>query len=785
MKFLTSGDISSWALEDPVIAGEYTSFKENFEAAYDATSSLETGGSEKSMMRDQYDPIINQIQEHAKWQRYEVTNYFSDPNFYKDEEGKAYTGIRLPSKRIYDYAQENDDFKQMLLDQGYDISTPDNLYQYLEQMAAEKAADFQAKQQKVAQKQTTMGTFGEFVGSTLAYMTDPADVASMAIGFSSGAGLVRKIAEATAVNVGVELFDYPNVRQWHKRVTGEDYSPAEFAKNAGLITAGTGVFVTALHIPYKKYVGAIQERIGRTLTPQETLEGLEAFKIARDQKYGVDHTTDKTLDKLDNKTQADEIVEKDNYMEGDPNNTKHNTMFIQTIRAIINNDYGMLPKGRTAQVKVPKNIDEFELVHSGQVEEIDLDKLIVNPEEYQFKTDKAPIEGELDPVKTGQILIFETRDGDRILIDGFGRVAEAKAQGVKLNGVVLREMDGFTPATAKISGIVKNFYDGTISKTDMKVFGKYPGLLDIITGVTTSNKASAGLAKLGAKPFIATTRGVISPDAAVLVGDMIEDEVQQLAMMDIIKKSGKTTDEDITKLIDEAIANKTLDNYDMAEIDPGLRALSFESERNELIDEIITRLEQENIKLNNTTAKLKSNPKTSKSKQVINNEFRRDQNERAIQLIREYGSYAGEIADDITTGAVEYAERGRQGLGELADRVRDSIRKGIGEGRYRGLQNSGDVINSNLTAQIGKFVTEFEDSKQTLAKYMEGPESKGVVEDNEFILKTINGKAELDPAFVTKVIEVDEQGNKFTVQDVLDEIAEKDRHIEFIKRCQQ
>jgi len=69
MKFLTSGDISSWALEDPVIAGEYTSFKENFEAAYDATSSLETGGSEKSMMRDQYDQIINQMQEHVKWQR--------------------------------------------------------------------------------------------------------------------------------------------------------------------------------------------------------------------------------------------------------------------------------------------------------------------------------------------------------------------------------------------------------------------------------------------------------------------------------------------------------------------------------------------------------------------------------------------------------------------------------------------------------------------------------------------------------------------------------------------
>ena len=238
----------------------------------------------------------------------------------------------------------------------------------------ERSQAYQEQYNNTANKQAATGVLGDFAGSMVSFMTDPTDIASLFIGVSGKAKLLTKIAQASGINVGVEVLDYPNVNAWTKKVTGSPYTSKEFIRDAGLITAGTAGLVSLTNIPVRSMIAKIKDRAGRALAPKEELEFIEIIKEVTKENEGKQWLDDKTLEQINNKESMDDITNKENFLENDVSNTKHNKKVKETISAVMRNDENAL-RPITTEIDVD---DIYTIEKQGIVDEFEVKDLDPN-----------------------------------------------------------------------------------------------------------------------------------------------------------------------------------------------------------------------------------------------------------------------------------------------------------------------------------------------------------------------------------------------------------------------
>ena len=768
MKLLGKTDTSQTLLRTPVEGGEYTGFKDNFTASYKYNESLINSRGRSSGMREALDPVIEFAKQETGMQDWEFVQFLSDVTKNTDEEGNVYKGEDFYAKRYLDLANDNPNVKQFMLDNRFDISSPQNLKQSIEQKAADIAENNYNEYLKTSKKRTGFGALGDFAGSMVSMMTDPADAISLAIGFTKGAGLVRKIAEASAINVGIEAFEYPGVRAWHQRVTGEDYSPLEFAKNAGIITAGTAGLVTLTNLPVRAYMNAVKGKINRPLTSKEETEAIQAFQEAAGMN------PDKTLDNQLNKIEADETITKDNQFANDTNNTQHNKQVLSTIKAILTNDLRALEKGPDANLKVPDRTtvieDQFQ-----NTEKMKANDILIDEETFQIKGETKVIEGEFDFDKSGHLIVFEDAAGKRTVVDGHSRLKLAQQTNADVSVVILKEQAGFSKTMANMAGMVRNFYEGTFDEAQLlKKFKRYPELVDAIRLAQPEVQAAKALENLSARAFVALRYGMVNEDLAAAVSRLADTEQKQIAAIDILKKNNVKTVEEA----EDILGRTNLDEYDMAEISKTLKQLYIHNDRNDIVKQMIKDLEDENVAL-----KKEANKMSKSSDQYVLNQSRRMQNEKTLKIIKAYGNGESEIADFITDGATDYLNAGRIGLEDFARTTADNIRKGVDEGRFDRLSNSAEFANRELATKINTLVTAVRDELKTLGKYADGRTDDIIAQDVQAFKSALDGRIANDPEMRSLVIGFDADNTPIRMSDMLDEIDARNAHIDFLKGC--
>ena len=768
MKLLGKTDTSQTLLRTPVEGGEYTGFKDNFTASYKYNESLINSRGRSSTMREALDPVIEFAKQETGMQDWEFVQFLSDVNKNTDEEGNVYKGEDFYAKRYLDLANDNPNVKQFMIDNRFDVSSPQNLRESIEQKAADIAENNYNEYIKTSKKRTGFGALGDFAGSMVSMMTDPADAISLAIGFTKGATLVRKIAEASAINVGIEAFEYPGVRAWHQRVTGEDYSPLEFAKNAGIITAGTAGLVTLTNLPVRAYMNAVKSKINRPLTSKEETEAIQAFQEAAGMN------PDKTLDNQLNKIEADETITKDNQFANDTNNTQHNKQILSTIKAILTNDLRALEKGPDANLKVPDRTTVIEEQFQN-TEKMKANDILIDEETFQIKGETKVIEGEFDFNKSGHLIVFEDAAGKRTVVDGHSRLKLAQQTNADVSVVILKEQAGFSKTMAKMAGMVRNFYEGTFDEAQLlKNFKRYPELVDAIRLAQPEVQAAKALENLSARAFVALRYGMINEDLAAAVSRLADTEQKQIAAIDILKKNNVKTVEEA-----EDILGKTnLDEYDMTEISKTLKQLYIHNDRTDIVKQMIKDLEDENVAL-----KKESNKMSKSSDQYVLNQSRRMQNEKTLKIIKAYGNGESEIADFITDGATDYLNAGRIGLEDFARTTADNIRKGVDEGRFDRLSNSAEFANRELATKINTLVTAVRDELKTLGKYADGRTDDIIAQDVQAFKSALDGRIANDPEMRSLVIGFDADNTPIRMSDMLDEIDARNAHIDFLKGC--
>lgn len=768
MKLIGKTDTTQTLLRTPVEGGEYTGFKDNFTASYKYNESLINSRGRASSMRESLDGVIELAKQDLGMEDYEFANFLSDVNQNTDEDGNLYTGELFYAKRYLDLANQSPNVKQYMIDNRFDISSPQNLLESIEQKGADIADQRYQDYLKTSKKQTGFGVLGDFAGSMVSMMTDPADAISLAIGFTKGAGLVRKIAEATAINVGIEAFEYPAVRAWHQRVTGEDYSPTEFAKNAGIIAAGTAGLVTATNLPVRAYLNAVKKKINRPLTSKEESEAIQAFEQAADMNPS------KAIDNQLDKIEADETITKDNQFADDSNNTKHNKQVLSTLQAILTNDLRALEKGPDVNLKTPEKTTVVEEQFQN-TERMKANDIVIDEKTFQVKGKTADLEGDFDFNKSGHLIVFEDMNGVRTVVDGHSRLKLAQKTNAEVSVIILKEGSGFNKTMAKMSAMVRNFYEGTFDDVQLqKAFKKYPELVDAIRLAQPEIKAAKALENLTARSFLALRYGMISEELATVVARLVDTEQKQMAAIDLLKKNNvKTVAE-----AEDLLGKTNLDEYDMADLSKSLKQFYIHNDRNDIVKQIIKDLEDENV-----TLKKQTNKMSKDSDQYTLNQHRVTQNEKTIKIIKAHSKGETEIADFITDGATEYLNSGRVGLEDIARTTADNIRKGVDEGRFDRLSNSAEFANRELTAKIDGLVNAVRDSGRALEKYSGGRTSDAMNKDVETFKSTLNDQLDNNPEMRNLVIGFDANNNPILMKDMLDEIDVRDTHIDFLKGC--
>jgi hypothetical protein len=112
------------------------------------------------------------------------------------------------------------------------------------------------------------------------------------------------------------------------------------------------------------------------------------------------------------------------------------------------------------------------------IEALDPKTIGTDPDSFQFRPECGPtgvcagqeIKGPYDYGRAGIALIFETRDGERFIVDGHHRLDYAKKhpeENITLHTETLLEKEGWTKPVARAIGAMKNLQEGSTSVQDV------------------------------------------------------------------------------------------------------------------------------------------------------------------------------------------------------------------------------------------------------------------------------------------------------------------------------
>ena len=187
----------------------------------------------------------------------------------------------------------------------------------------------------------------------------------------------------------------------------------------------------------------------------------------------------------------------------------------------------------------PKEITDY----NSNIKTYDPDDLSFDPQTFQYKLDgdaqgvsrKLKDVTEWDQPSAGVALVYEYRDGRKVIVDGHQRLGLAKrlklrGQKPKLPAYTFKEADGFIPDQVMVKGMLMNLRNNTGSAVDAarvlrskfnvdwnKVKSSLPARSKIV-------KNAGGLSKLSDDAWGLFLNKNVNEDLAALVGSILDNK---------------------------------------------------------------------------------------------------------------------------------------------------------------------------------------------------------------------------------------------------------------------
>lgn len=704
--------------------------------------------------------------------------------------GADHVGAYELEKNIYDALEA---LKPVLPKELYDAAQPEAIKQAQREIIESYELEFE----ELAEKDpTVMGKISRFTGQLGSGFHDP-------FAFAPGGGATKSIWKAMFQNAlisgGYGIFSESDVMGWYNSLD-LDYSPTQFLANVGL-QAGFGAGFTGG--TYALGRGIQLSRDVSNLTVDQAKKGWEAINKTRpDVISGEDRALATILDTQEQIEQTNPLIGTNNT-ENAVAKTEHEKRLAQAQRSLNSDERLRISEEPNAMVN-PDVLDADLPNLDGRKFRFEVDELEVDAKVFQFKSggDEFGVTERLAGVKewdydiANEIMVFEYRDGRKIVADGhqrFGLARKLKAQNpeldIKLYGVLKREIDGYTPRTVMLDAAVKNISEAPDTNRSnliidaAKVLRIAPERLENIPPQSALVRHARNLVRLSDEAFDIVEQGIIKEEYAGLVGALITDKDLHVAAIKFLKRTDpRTMDEAeaIVRQVDAAPKEmaKQVDLFGEQIVVEGL----FE-ERAKVLSGAISKLKKDKSAFSTIN-------KNASRLEVEGNKIERKANQKRVQNDAEAIAYLnavanrkGPLSDALSAEARAAKETGNynDAIDRFIGHIRQSVERGDMERAARSdLSRSPQPPNEVSTnkSEPQQAIDEFDEPGSEAAR----AETENLKSD---IFEDSGADEDLgyDPDMI--IYREDEDGNviKIPLREANKPLEEEDKFIEQLEIC--
>ena len=545
--------------------GDTATLSEIFDAGVDNARYVSNLGAETAALEAAYDARIDQVLQ-ATGQRLEnPLRAKPSPRYghFGPEQGE-WDPVSDFQRALEDLAQARPEHRAAI---GADRPVTADAAQRARQ-AEHRLSDLMSRREGVGKWAAAFG--GGFRGM----LEDPANVATGLIGPAGTVGTGARAVlwmgvKSGLANAAVEAASQPIVQNWRKRA-GLDYG----ISHAAMDVAMAGMFGFGLDAGVRGAFRGVRMAAGGR-TPEVVLDdaarAMPPHAIARKAVEG----DPEALRRMANATGVGDdpavrgaaaaldldIIARMPQMDVDEG--EHLSRLSQAMRHAIDperepppGDAMMVPEARAPNLAHDAPAPHKAFAVEGKpvtFGDVPAAKLLTDASTFQFKSggDAAGANGRLlgverwDPVAAGRVVVYERVDGDLVIADGHQRLALAKRleaaghEPISLQAFTFREADGWDPPDVRALAAKKNLQEGTGTVTDAaKVIRERPDIIDktVPLGSEAMRQARA-LSRLSDEAFGMVSAGVLPPNQAALVGDLVADKARHAGMIGDLAKA--------------------------------------------------------------------------------------------------------------------------------------------------------------------------------------------------------------------------------------------------------
>ena len=646
------------------------SITENISAGYDFARSNEQSFSEGTLLKEEWGPLVEEINEATGSNFHNPGNYLHGGLFSAyASEGHGRKMYDYYSDQIFQHIEQNAN----LLPEEVTQINRDVLFERIQNKARANRELFEETQ---ARDPSLSGMGARFFGQAGGIATDPVvyEGAIASLLASSAKTLSAQIFEGAMISAGTEAIAQSGVKKWYESL-GYDYTWEQFYTSV----ATAGALGGALPLVFR--VGEETVR----LTADQARKGVEAFKNSGLYRpVGEQKAAEDVIE-------STEMVRETNPL---ANDIEHQDRLDKSVAAMVSNEPPPIPEKPSSEVTPSESVYDADNLR-GVVTAFDPDELNVDAELFQFKaggdefgvTDRLQGITQWDPIKSGQIVAFEFADGRKFIADGHQRLGLARriksedpSQDVRLLGHLLRETDGYTPAMARVIAATKNIAEGTGTALDAaKVLREAPERAGELPPRSQLVRQATAIVNLTDDVWGLIINDIVPANYAAIVGRLVQDdETLQKAAMNVLAKVKPANEFEAEAVVQQVRQAGAEEMTQVGLFGEEVLAESFYLERARVLDQTQKKLRQDKRSFQNLIDNANRLEDEGNVLARSANEKRAESDARAISLLQSLANAKGPISDALTEAARQARATGSytgatQGF---VDAVRAAIRDG-------------------------------------------------------------------------------------------------------------
>lgn len=669
-----------------------------------------------------------------------------------------------------------------LRDQYPDLSTPDQMEEAIRARSVKtenRAGDLYARA-------GISGVIGSFGGAVAGSLQDPLVGASLVFGAAKGLSILRTAIYEGLIAGGAETIVQPNIQSGRKE-RGLEGGAGQALTNIATATGGGAVFgggVAAISrlISGRAAVKTFDDVVKNPTPEQKAARNLYERNVDIHETSPLDSAAPNAL-------------------------AEHGTRLEAAMRALEDGDPVDLPPpaARLDPEKLAQRADNLD----GVVFSFNPDEIEVDAKTFQFKeggdqygvTERLQGVEKWDPVKAGQVIVYEYADGRKFIADGHQRLGLARKlketdQSVTLYGQMFRQAEGFSPEDVRVVAALKNIAEGTGTAVDAaKVLRVDPSRIAELPRNSALVRQAGDLADLSDDAFGLVVNDVVPANYAAIVGRLVKDEKFQSAVLDVL---ARTDPANVTQA--ESIVRQAMNAGMHEEIVQGglfgdeLIVSSLFSERAKVLDKTLKRLGQDRKVFDSLVRNQDQIAAEGNVLKADTNAARAQTDARAMQMIQALASRKGPLSDALTAAARRAADEKRY-TGAIDDFI-GAVRGAVERDDFSGLEAGGagralEIENEGPPRAGESGQSPIDDESLEL---FDAPGGKGVADQTKAldadIREELTAKANdpdelqdipvgerIDPETSQTVVETR------TIKDILDELDQDAADLDAIGKC--